>query len=177
MQRIGVILGSTRQNRFGEQVAHWVMSQLPNTPERQFELLDLRDFNLPFYDEPQSPDTLGGKYSSAIAQRWHDTVAATDAFIFVTPEYNHTYPAVLKNAIDYLYEPWHGKPYSIVCYSPGAIGGARAADQLRNLLNYIGLHSCGEIDLCHAKKQFADGGQPEASIAVRLQTLVNKLTS
>lgn len=177
MQRIGIILGSTRQNRFGERVAQWVMTQLPDTEERAAQLLDLRDFALPFYDEPKPASDLNMRYSHPAAQTWCDTIVQCDAFIFITPEYNHSYPAVLKNAIDYLWEPWQGKPFVIVSYSPGAIGGARAAEQLRNLLNYMGLHGRGELNLTFAKKQLSVDPAPTAELVGRLHTVVNKLTS
>lgn len=177
MQKIAVILGSTRQQRFGETVATWVMASLSATAERTITLLDLRAQALPFYDEPKPPTDLNMHYTNPVAQTWCDTIAGFDAFVFVTPEYNHTYPAVLKNAIDYLWEPWQGKPFVIVSYSTGAIGGARAAEQLRNLLNYIGLHGRGELNISHAKKQFVVAAQAPLELTERLQKLVNKLTS
>ncbi|EKD76700.1 MAG: hypothetical protein ACD_43C00018G0005, partial [uncultured bacterium] len=100
------------------------------------------------------------------------------AFIFVTPEYNHSYPGVLKNAIDYLWEPWQKKPFIIVSYSPGAIGGARAAEQLRNLLNWIGLHDCGELNITFASRQFTPiAGESLGELASRLHKLFQKLIS
>lgn len=177
MQRIGVILGSTRQNRFGERVAQWVMAQLSNTAAGTFQLLDLRDYALPFYDEPKPASDLNMQYSNSTAQTWCDTIAQYNGFIFITPEYNHAYPAVLKNAIDYLWEPWQGKPFVIVSYSTGAIGGARAAEQLRNLLNYMGLHGRGELNLTNAKKQLPADTAPTTDLTERLHHLVNKLTS
>ncbi len=84
---------------------------------------------------------------------------------------------MLKNAIDYLYEPWQGKPFIIVSYSPGAIGGARAAEQVRNLLNYMGGLGRGELNLIHVKTMFADAAQPSVELVERLHKLVNKLSS
>jgi NAD(P)H-dependent FMN reductase len=175
MQQIGVILASTRQQRFGEAVARWVMQNLPADSTIHFELLDLRTIVLPFYDEPQTPDTLGGKYTGAAAQQWHDSVAACTGFVIITPEYNHSYPAVLKNAIDYLCEPWQGKPFVIVSYSPGAIGGARSAEQVCNLLNYMGARGRGELNIAHAKKRFDATGAAAPELTERLHKLFTKL--
>lgn len=142
MPKLAVILGSTRQNRQGEAVAHWVIQSAPTAA-----LVDLRELNLPFYNESKLPGELGGVYSDPAGQRWHDTVVATDQFVFVTPEYNHSYPGVLKNAIDYMFDDWKGKQYIIVSYSTGPYGGVRGAMQLRGLLDYIGLDCKGELNI------------------------------
>ncbi|MBI4407126.1 MAG: NAD(P)H-dependent oxidoreductase, partial [Candidatus Kerfeldbacteria bacterium] len=112
MAKLSVILGSTREGRLGERVATWVMQQAS-----QAELLDLKAINLPFYDEAKTPDNLNGKYSHPAAQLWRDKIVASDCLVFITPEYNHSYPGVLKNAIDYMFSDWKGKSYIIVSYS------------------------------------------------------------
>src|SRR5690349_14782966 len=102
-----VILGSTRQGRHGERVARWLMHRLDTRSDITTELVDLRDLALPFFDAPAGP-----AYGpvSAEARGWADRVRNADGFIFVTPEYNHGYPAPLKNAIDHLYTEWGHKP-------------------------------------------------------------------
>jgi NAD(P)H-dependent FMN reductase len=125
-----VILGSTRQGRHGERVARWLMHRLDTRSDITTELVDLRDLALPFFDAPAGP-----AYGpvSAEARGWADRVRNADGFIFVTPEYNHGYPAPLKNAIDHLYTEWGHKPAAIVNYG-GFAGGYRAAEQLRQVL-------------------------------------------
>src|SRR4051795_8807309 len=127
MTRIGVILGSTRPGRRGAQVADWVMEHAKNRTDAEFELVDLADYPLPHLDEPLPPSM--GQYQNAHTQDWAATIAQYDGFIFVTPEYNHSTSGVLKNAIDYLYAEWNNKAMGVVSY--GAVGGARAAEQLR----------------------------------------------
>lgn len=125
-----VILGSTRQGRNGDAVAQWLMSRLYARFDATFELVDLREIALPFFDAPAGP-AYGAV--AAEARGWADRVQAADGFIFITPEYNHGYPAPLKNAIDHLYREWGHKPAAIVSYG-GLAGGYRAAEQLRQVL-------------------------------------------
>jgi NAD(P)H-dependent FMN reductase len=125
-----VILGSTRQGRQGENVARWLMRQLARWPGAEFALVDLRDCPLPFFDHPLPPAS--GQYAPE-ARRWAQTVASGDGYIIVTPEYNHGYPAVLKNALDHVYGEWNRKPVAFVSYG-GAAAGYRAAEQLREVV-------------------------------------------
>ena len=127
--RIKVILGSTRQKRFGDKPAHWICEEARALRDIDVECLDLRDYPMPLFDEPMSPMWGNGQYNNASVQRWADRIADGDAFIVVTPEYNHGYPAVLKNAIDSIYPEWVNKPIGFVSY--GNSGGARAIEQLR----------------------------------------------
>jgi NAD(P)H-dependent FMN reductase len=127
MTRIGVILGSTRPGRRGEQVARWVMDQAGSRTDAEFELIDLADYPLPHLDEPLPPSM--GQYQNAHTYEWAATIGRFDGFVFVTPEYNHSTSGVLKNAIDFLYAEWNNKAMGIVSY--GAVGGARAAEHLR----------------------------------------------
>jgi len=125
-----VIVGSTRQGRNADKVVRWLMSRLDSRSDATFELADLRDLALPFFDAPAGPAY--GPISEE-ARDWAETVDNSDGFIFVTPEYNHGYPAPLKNAIDHLYHQWVHKPAAIVNYA-GFAGGYRAAEQLRQVL-------------------------------------------
>jgi NAD(P)H-dependent FMN reductase len=130
--KIKVILGTTRQRRFGDKPAHWICEEARAQPDVDVELLDLRDYPLPFFDEPASPAWGKGTYENEAIQRWADRIADGDAFIMVTPEYNHGYPGVLKNAIDSIYPEWANKPVGFVGY--GNAGGARAIEQLRQVV-------------------------------------------
>ena len=125
-----IILGSTRQGRKGEAVAHWFKQHASQRKEATFELVDLRDWPLPFLDAPVPPAS--GQYDPA-ARPWAEKIATADGFVFVMPEYNHGYPAVLKNAIDHIYHEWGKKPAAIVSYGSHA-AGYRGAEQLRQVL-------------------------------------------
>ncbi len=93
------------------------------------ELLDLRDYPLPFFDEPISPARFHGIYPNPIAAAWAKKIDEADGYIIVSPEYNHGYSAVLKNALDWTFHEWNNKPVAFVSY--GGVGGARGVEQLR----------------------------------------------
>ena len=141
MTRIGIILGSTRPNRNGEQVARWVYDIASRRDDAEFELVDLRDYPLPHLDEPLPPSM--GQYQNEHTKAWADKIASFDGFIMVTPEYNHSTSGVLKNAIDYLYAEWNNKAVGFVSY--GAVGGARAAEHLRLV--------AGELQMADVRQQ------------------------
>ena len=111
--RIHVIIGTTRQNRFSEKPAHWIYGEARKKDGIEVELVDLRDYPLPFFNEPLSPSMFGTvkhEYADATARRWVQKVAEADGYIIVTGEYNHGYPPVLKNALDYPFKEWNRKP-------------------------------------------------------------------
>ncbi len=127
-----VIIGSTRVNRNGQRVKAWLQKTLTPQDDTEYEIVDLRDVQLPFYDEPKSVGSLSDdEFHHPEGVKWGKQVASADGFIFVTPEYNHGPPATIKNAIDYAWQGWNYKPMSIISYSTGQIAGARAAEQLR----------------------------------------------
>ena len=127
MTHIGIIIGSTRPGRNGEQVARWVLEHAEKRDDATFELVDLKDFPLPHLDEPMPPSL--GQYQNEHTQRWAAKIASFDGFVIVTPEYNHGPSGVLKNALDFLYAEWSNKAVGFVSY--GNAGGARAVEQLR----------------------------------------------
>jgi NAD(P)H-dependent FMN reductase len=130
MPVISVIVGSTREGRFSEKPAHWILQHLKKREAVDARLLDLRDFPLPFFDQPVPPAMPGRPpYQNEIVQRWTAAIAQSDGFVFVTPEYNFGTSAVLKNAIDWVYPEWHRKAAGFVSY--GSVMGARAVQQLR----------------------------------------------
>ena len=131
MPNIQVIVGSTRPGRAGEKVARWFMHHAEARTDLNVELVDLRDWELPFFDQ-QMPPMMGG-YSDPAQQRWAEQVARADGYVLITPEYNHGYPAVLKNALDHLFAEWNGKPVAFVGYG-GPGGGLRAVEQLRQVV-------------------------------------------
>ena len=143
MTRIGIILGSTRPNRNGEQVAKWVYEIAAQRSDAEFELVDLRDYPLPHLDEPLPPSM--GQYQNEHTRQWAAKIGSFDGFVFVTPEYNHSTSGVLKNAIDFLYAEWNNKAVGFVSY--GAVGGARAAEHLRLV--------AGELQMADVRQQVA----------------------
>lgn len=124
---IGVVIGTTRRGRFGERPAKWIFERASTSSEIDFELIDLREFPMPFFDEEQSP--FRQPVTNEQAQAWCRKAGSLDGFIFVTPEYNRAPPAVLKNAIDHVYGEMHKKPAGFVGY--GSVGGVRAVEHLR----------------------------------------------
>ena len=130
MIKIGIIIGSTRPGRNGEQVGKWVYEVAKKRTDAQFELIDIAEFNLPLLDEPSPPSY--GEYSKPHTKAWAARIAPLDAFVFVTPEYNHSTSGALKNAIDFLYAEWNNKVAGFVGY--GSAGGTRAVEHLRLIM-------------------------------------------
>src|SRR5246127_123286 len=127
---ISVIVGSTRQGRFSEKAAQWILQQLHKREGIEARLLDLRDFPMPFFDEPLPPAMAGRPpYEHDVVKKWTAPIAAAGGFFFVTPKYNKGRPAVRKNAIDWVYREWTRKAPAFVSY--GSAMGARAVQQLR----------------------------------------------
>jgi NAD(P)H-dependent FMN reductase len=132
MSLISVIVGTTRKNRFSEKPAHWIAEQLRKR-NVETRVLDLRDYPMPFFDEGLPPAVPGRPpYPNEVVQKWTREIAAADGFVFVTGEYNYGAPAVLKNAIDWVYPEWNRKAAAFVSY--GSVTGARAVQQLRETM-------------------------------------------
>jgi len=127
MLRIGIIIGSTRPGRKGEVVARWALGIAKQRNDAEFELVDIKDYELPLLDEPMPPSM--GQYTHEHTRRWSATIASFDAYVFVTPEYNHGIAGALKNAIDFLYGEWVNKAAGFIAY--GGASGTRAVEQLR----------------------------------------------
>ena len=126
-----IILASIRENRFGDKPAKWIMEHAEKQEGVSAELLDLRDYQLPIFAEGISPSQIKGDYGKPDVDRWAKKISEADAFIIVTPEYNHGYPSALKNNIDYIYKEWNKKSVGFVAY--GSTGGARAISQLKQV--------------------------------------------
>jgi len=175
MPRIGVILGSTRPGRRGEQVAHWVMDRTRTRTDAEFELIDLIDYPLPHLDEPLPPSM--GRYQHQHTMDWAATIARFDGFVFVTPEYNHSTSGVLKNAIDFVYAEWNNKAMGVVSY--GATGGTRAAEHLRLIageLQMADVRTNVALSLFTDFKDFAEL-TPVAHQAQALDTLLDQVVA
>lgn len=130
--KIKVIVGSTRANRFSEKPAQWIVDLAKQRADLDVELLDLRDYPLPFFEEALPPIAAKDSYDQPVVAKWRDKIRDGDGYIFCTPEYNHGYSAVLKNALDYTYAPWGRKPAAFVAW--GNAGGTRSVEQLRQVL-------------------------------------------
>ncbi|MDH6182232.1 NAD(P)H-dependent FMN reductase [Microbacteriaceae bacterium SG_E_30_P1] len=140
--KIGIILGSTRPGRRGEQVANWVLEQASKRDDVTYELIDIADFNLPHLDEEVPASQ--GLYANGHTKAWANTIASYDGFVMVTPEYNHSTSGALKNAIDFIYAEWNNKAVGFVSYGAAA-SGARAVEHLRLI--------AGELQLADVRQQ------------------------
>lgn len=125
--RIALIIGSTRPTRFADKPARWMLTQAQARDDMEVELIDLRDFSLPFFDERASNMWMPSQNPEAI--RWQQTIARFDGYIFVVAEYNHSVTGSLKNALDQAYVEWIRKPFTAIGY--GGVGAARAIEHLR----------------------------------------------
>ena len=143
MIKIAIIIGSTRPGRKAEAVAKWVHEIAKKRSDAGFEIVDIKDYNLPLLDEPVPPSM--GQYSQSHTKTWSAKIAAFDAYVFVTPEYNHSTSGALKNAIDYLYAEWNNKVAGFVGY--GSAGGTRAVENLRLVM--------GELQIADVRAQVA----------------------
>jgi NAD(P)H-dependent FMN reductase len=141
MPKIAIIVGSTRPGRNAEQVARWVHEKAKTRADAQFDIVDIKDFNLPLLDEPV-PASMG-QYSQPHTKAWAKKIAGYDGFVFVAAEYNHGVTGALKNAIDYIYAEWNNKAASFVSY--GSAGGTRAVEQLRQIM--------GEVQVADVRQQ------------------------
>lgn len=175
--KIGVILGSVRKVRRGERVAKWLMSELQKMDDAEFELLDLLDYPLPFYNEDDSPDSLENGYSNEVATKWAAKIGEMDGFILIVSEYNHGPTAVLKNALDYVYKEWNKKPVGFVSYATGLIGGARAVEQVRGIVIELQMAPMqGAVHITKVLKTIDENGNLlEESYNKRLKSTVDQL--
>jgi NAD(P)H-dependent FMN reductase len=141
--KIAIIVGSTRPGRKAATVARWVLDIAARRGDASFEIVDIADFDLPLLDEALPPSM--GRYAQPHTRAWAEKIAGFDAFVFVTPEYNHSTSGALKNAIDYLFREWNDKAAGFVGY--GSTGGTRAVEHLRGIM--------GEIKVADVRAQVA----------------------
>ena len=137
MLNVKLIVGSTREGRSADLVAPWLIRTLEARQDLTLELLDLRDWELPIFRETLATvgDPHDPTFSSPIVREWNARIASGDAYIFLTPEYNHSVPAVLKNAIDSVFATFgfRNKPFGCVSYSGSIAGGSRAVEHLAHI--------------------------------------------
>jgi len=169
-------MGSIRDGRANEDVAKWVKNIADNyTNNAEFEIVDLKDYPLPLFDEAASPAYTSDLKASEQQKPWADKVTELDGYIFVTPEYNHGLPSALKNALDYVYNELNDKAAGIVSY--GSAGGVRSAEQLRTVLS--------EFQVAHVRTQPAlslfydwnqDGFNPSDAQTEAVETMLYQLS-
>lgn len=163
MVKIGLLTGSTRPDRISLSVAEWVLTCSEGLTGATVEIIDLKKQKLPFI----------GDGDDHLFKEWRRLIESYDAFIFITPEYNHGIPAVLKNALDAAYIEWKNKPAAIVSY--GFVGGARAAEQLRTFCGALGLFDIQEHTLLFLGRDINEKGDIAVSER-RRQKIANQIT-
>lgn len=175
--KIGIIISTTREGRFGDRPTQWLLELATTRGGTVFEVVDLRDYPLPFFDEPASPAYVPPE--NAIARSFGSKIAEFDGYIFITAEYNHGIPAVLKNALDHVYSQFARKPVAFLGY--GGVGAARAVEQLRlvaielqaaPLRNAVHIGLAEFIGLLQQGKAFSDYPYLEQSANLMLDDLI-----
>ena len=155
---IPIILGSVRQGRRSFDAAKLLLKQVA-AEGHITQLVDFKELPLPFFDSPLVPVALKGVYPYPNVQKWSEIALNADAFVIVTPEYNHGYPAVIKNALDWLYKEFEKKPFGLVGVSDGSYGGIRALEQLRQVVENFGAFAIREtVNFIKAPSMFNENG-------------------
>jgi NAD(P)H-dependent FMN reductase len=173
--KLKVILGSTRKGRQGEKVLNWTRTTLNENKDFEIEYIDLRDWQLPFFEEEVSPAY--GEIENPLVKKWGAKIAEGDAYLILTPEYNHSFPAVLKNALDYLYKEWNKKPVAFISYSAGPASGHRAVEQLRLVAIELQMAPMrNEVNIPFIWEAFDEKGQMKnESMIKKLDTVITEL--
>jgi NAD(P)H-dependent FMN reductase len=176
MNTVMIVVGSTRPGRAGLPVAEWVRQAVGDRGDLEVDFVDLAELALPFLDEPNHPSKR--QYTKPHTIAWSERVDAADAFIFVTPEYNHGYSPVLKNAIDFLVQEWWRKPVGFVSYG-GVAAGSRGVSSIEPVLTTIGLVKTGaNVEIPFIGTRITDGVfEPTEKEAAILGQLVDELVS
>ena len=169
-----VIVGSTRPGRAGLPISQWFAEQAQSHEDVQVTVADLAELNLPLLDEPNHPRLR--QYLNRHTKEWSTIVDAADAIVFVTPEYNHSYPAALKNAIDYLHQEWQYKPVGFVSYG-GVSAGTRAVAALKPVVSVLKMVPVAENVNIPFHTQFIDDGvvEPNETMTQAADAMVDEL--
>ncbi len=171
--RLLVVVGSTRPGRAGLAVAHWFRDVAEARGDLAVELADLAEVALPLLDEPRQ--AVERRYAHDHTRRWSEVVERADAVAFVTPEYNHSYSAATKNAIDYLYHEWRFKPFAVVSYG-GQSRGLRASVALRTVLTGLAMVPAGDVAVSLAECPIVDGVfQPTEAVTTTATRVLDQL--
>lgn len=182
--KVGIIVGSIREGRLGEGIAKWVndLAQGRDTGV-EYELVDLKKFNVPLLESPVVPGAANKQYDNAQVQEWSNAIDSFDGFIFITPEYNHSVPGAFKNAFDALGSEWFGKAVSFISY--GASGGVRATEAWRLIVsNFQMLQVRTALELSLFTDFGENGFEPNdrrieeaASLFTDLEAMLNKVNA
>jgi NAD(P)H-dependent FMN reductase len=173
--KVEIIVASTRPNRVGLKIGQWVESEVAaHGGFDEIELVDLAEVNLPFMNEPNHPRL--GQYVHQHTRDWSAKVAEADAFLFIMPEYNHSYNAELKNAIDYLHTEWHYKPVGLVSYG-GVSAGTRAAQAITHVVTTLKMIPVVESVSIPFVQQFIVDGEvvPNDVMKAAAKTMLDEL--
>lgn len=175
--RIMVIVGSVRPGRVGLPVAEWVVDDLAQRDDIEIDLADLAEVDLPLMNEPNHP--MLRRYTLPHTLEWSERVDAADAFVFVTPEYNHSFSPALKNALDYLNHEWRRKPVAFVSYG-GVSAGTRGVVALKPVIAALGLvPTLANVEINFPGNQLGDEGdfQPSESQRTKLDSAADELVA
>src|SRR3984885_3640736 len=181
MSKLQIIIGSTRPTRAADKVAPWVIDRARSHPAFDVEVLDLRDWPLPIFAETLGPigDFNDPTYSNPLVRRWNHKIKEADAYLVITPEYNHSVPGVLKNAIDSVWVSFafRNKPIVAVGYSGGISGGVRAIEHLAQIAieaELVPLRT--SVVIPQVFEAFDEGGSPRNPVTdISLQTALDDL--
>jgi len=172
VNQLSIIVSSTRPGRIGDKVTSWVSEQA-DAEQWQVRILDLAEIDLPFFDEEDMPRN--GNYAKPHTQAWASAIFESDAIVVVTPQYNRSFPAPIKNAVDYLFAEWQSKPIGIVGYGWSGAGDARA--DLAKVLTHVQADVVGDIGLTFPEQLTVDGSviDPEGVATGELRALLGDL--
>ncbi|HHX83780.1 MAG TPA: NAD(P)H-dependent oxidoreductase [Actinomycetales bacterium] len=172
--KIGIVLGSIREGASGDSVAKWVVEQASSRDAATYELVTLRDFDVPLLTSATVPGAANKQYDDERVTRWSQAIDSYDAYVFVTPEYNHGVPGGLKNAFDSLGNEWADKPVAFVSY--GAEGGVRAVEQWRQIVANFRMYGVRQQVSLSLFTEFGENGaQPNERRAGEIATLFDQL--
>src|SRR5581483_4251486 len=163
LMKLMMIWGSSRQGRKGGAVVNWIKKQAEGDDRFEVDFVDLKELNLPMFDEPRNPANYENlnDYTNPQGKAWAERVDKAEAFILITPEYNYSFSAVLKNAIDWVGLPWDKKPVLLVGYG-GIGGGARAVEQLRTVVASVGMQQIPRsLHFPYFEEAFDEEGNPK----------------
>lgn len=172
--KIGIVIGSIREGRFGESVGAWVKSVADKRSDAEYEIIDLKSFDVPLLTSNTMPGMANKKYDSPQVTAWSQAIDACDAYVFVTPEYNHGVPGAFKNAVDSLGSEWMGKAVGFVGY--GAEGGVRSVEQWRPIVANFSMVDVRQQLAISIFTEAGEGGfQPSGRREKELKTLLDQL--
>lgn len=158
MKKVLVVVGSVREGRTADKILKLVTRELEKRPDLEVKIADLKDIVLPFYNHSKLPGDPDFSTDNEQVLHWYQLLEQSEGFIFLTPEYNHTTSAVLKNAIDWAYHQWSGKPVAFVGW--GSVGGSRSVEHLIQIVPRVGLEAIHRPVLITPRRDLDENGEP-----------------